>query len=369
MHNAEVRVDLHAIRNNVATLRTFTTAEIMAVVKADGYGHGMVRAARAALEGGATWLGVTTLDEALALRAADIDASVLCWLLTPGQPLVRGVAAGIHLSAADLGGLGEVVAAAREAQRPASVHLKIDTGLGRGGAAPADWPELVVAAAKAVEEGDIDVVGVWSHLANADVPDHPSNDAQVAAFVDALGVAEAFGITPRVRHLANSAATLTRPDTHFDLVRPGIAVYGLSPVEGQRFGLRPAMSVRARVMLAKRLPAGQGISYGHHYVTKSETTVAVVPIGYADGVPRAASGQAPVRVNGQTFPIAGRVCMDQIVLDVGDLPVRPGDEAVLFGGGDGEPHVDEWAAVCGTINYEIVARMGSNRTARVYVNG
>lgn len=367
MHNAEIRVDLGAIRANVARLKAGTTAEVMAVVKADGYGHGMVPCARAALAGGATWLGVTTLDEALALRAAGITAPVLAWLLTPGQPLAQGVAADIDLSAADQPRLAELVAAAREAGRCARVHLKIDTGLGRGGAARADWPGLVEAAAKAAADGDLDVVGVWSHLANSDIPDHPSIDAQVAAFTDALDVAARLGVTPRYRHLANSGATLTRPDTHFDLVRPGIAVYGLSPVEGQRFGLTPAMSVRARVMLVKRLPAGQGISYGHHYVTTAETTVAVVPVGYADGVPRAASGKGPVALGGQTFPIAGRVCMDQIVLDVGDLPVRAGDEAVLFGG-DG-PHVDEWAAVCGTINYEIVARMGSDRMARVYEGG
>jgi alanine racemase len=367
MHNAEIRVDLDAIRANVARLKAGTTAEVMAVVKADGYGHGMVPCARAALAGGATWLGVTTLDEALALRAAGITAPVLAWLLTPGLPLADAVAADVDLSAADRTRLAEVVAAARETGRCARVHLKIDTGLGRGGAARADWPGLVEAAAKAAADGDLDVVGVWSHLANSDVPDHASIDAQVAAFTDALDVAARLGVTPRYRHLANSGATLTRPDTHFDLVRPGIAVYGLSPVEGQRFGLRPAMSVRARVMLVKRVPAGQGISYGHHYVTTTETTVAVVPVGYADGVPRAASGLGPVSVGGQTFRIAGRVCMDQIVLDVGDLPVRAGDEAVLFGA-DG-PHVDEWAAACGTINYEIVARMGSDRMARVYDGG
>jgi alanine racemase len=367
MFNAEIRVDLSAVRHNVALLKAGTSAEVMAVVKADGYGHGMVPCARAALAGGATWLGVATLDEALALRAGGVTAPVLAWLLTPGLPLADAVAADVDLSAATLSLLDELVAAGRAVGRAPRVHLKVDSGLGRGGAAPTDWPALVEAAAKAAADGDLEVVGVWSHLANSDVPDHPSIDAQVAEFHAALDVAARLGITPRYRHLANSGATLTRPDTHFDVVRPGIAVYGLSPVAGQRFGLRPAMSVRATVMLTKRVPAGQGLSYGHTYVTSRETTVAVIPLGYADGVPRAASGRAPVSLNGERFPIAGRVCMDQFVLDVGDLPVRPGDEAVLFGAGG--PHVDEWAEVCGTINYEIVARMGSGRIARVYDGG
>lgn len=366
MHNAEIRVDLDAVRANVALLKAGTTAEVMAVVKADGYGHGMVPCARAALAGGATWIGVATLDEALALRAAGLTAPVLAWLLSPGLPLADGVAADVDLSVASQPLLAELVAAARSVGRAARVHLKVDSGLGRGGAATTDWPGLVEAAAKAAADGDLDVVGVWSHLANSDVPDHPSIDLQVKSFTDAVDVAARLGVTPRYRHLANSGATLTRPDTHFDLVRPGIAVYGLSPVVGQRFGLRPAMTLRASVMLAKRLPAGQGVSYGHAYVTTTETTVAVIPLGYADGIPRAASGLAPVAVGGAVLPIAGRVCMDQFVVDVGDRPVRAGDPAVLFGAGG--PHVDEWAAVCGTINYEIVARMGQ-RIPRVYDGG
>jgi alanine racemase len=367
MFNAEIRVDLDAVRHNVALLKAVTPAEVMAVVKADGYGHGMVPCARAALAGGATWLGVATLSEALALRTAGLTAPVLAWLLTPGLPLAEAVAADVDLSAASVSLLEEVVAAAGVAGRPARVHLKVDSGLGRGGAAPADWPALVEAAAKAAADGDLDVVGLWSHLANSDVPEHPSIGAQVDAFRSALDVAARLGVTPHYRHLANSGATLTRPDTHFDLVRTGIAVYGLSPIAGRRFGLRPAMTVRAAVMITKRVPAGHGLSYGHTYVTQRETTVAVIPVGYADGVPRAASGRAPVAVNGTRFPIAGRVCMDQFVLDVGDLAVRSGDEAVLFG--EGGPHVDDWAEACDTINYEIVARMGSGRIARVYAGG
>lgn len=367
MWQAEVRIDLGAIRTNVGILRAASSAEVMAVVKGDGYGHGMVPCARAALAGGATWLGVCTIGEALELRESGITVPVLAWLLAPGLPLADAVAADVDLAASSVDLLDEIAAAARTAGRTARVHLKIDTGLSRGGATARDWPALCEAAAKAQADGLIEAVGAWSHFVYADVPDHPTNDAQVAAFRDALAVARRCGITPRYRHLANSAATLTRPDAHFDLVRPGIAVYGLSPVPGRDFGLRPAMTVRARVLLTKRVGAGQGVSYGHAYRTPRESTLALLPLGYADGIPRAAGNAAPIRLGGANRIIAGRVCMDQVVLDCGDAPVEPGDEAVFFGPGDsGEPTADDWATAVGTINYEIVTRMGSTRVPRVY---
>ncbi|GAA2620646.1 alanine racemase [Paractinoplanes durhamensis] len=367
MWQAEVRIDLDAIRDNVALMRAGTSAEVMAVVKGDGYGHGLVPSARAALAGGATWLGAATLDEGLALRRAGIGVPVLAWLHSPGLPLHEGVEAGIDLSASSLHLVEELVTAARRAERTARVHLKLDTGLARAGATPAEWPALLEAAAKAQADGDIEVVGVWSHLVYADVPGHETTDRQLAEFADGLAVAERFGITPRYRHIANSAATLTRPDAHYDLVRPGIAVYGLSPVPGETFGLRPAMTARARVAQTKRVPGGQGVSYGHAYFTQRETTLALVPLGYADGVPRAASNAGPVQLGGKRRTVAGRVCMDQIVLDVGDDPVAPGDVATLFGpGDDGGPTADDWAEVVGTINYEIVTRFGSTRVPRVY---
>jgi alanine racemase len=367
MWQAEVRVDLDAIRDNLALIRGSTAAEVMAVVKGDGYGHGMVPVARAAIEAGATWLGGCTLGEALELRAAGITAPVLAWLLAPGVPLHEGVAADVDLSAATLSGLADVVAAARRVGRPARVHLKIDTGLSRSGALPADWPALIEEAAKGQADGVVEVVGVWSHFACADEPGHPSIDAQLEQFEAALAVAGRYGITPRYRHFANSAAILTRPDAHFDLVRAGIAMYGLSPIPSRDFGLRPAMTARARVMLTKRVPAGQGVSYGHTYVTPAETTLAVVPFGYADGVPRAASSGGPVALGGRVRHIAGRVCMDQVVVDCGDDEVAAGDLAVLFGPGDnGEPTADDWARVCDTINYEIVTRFGSARVPRHY---
>jgi alanine racemase len=368
MWQAEVRIDLDAIRDNVAMLRASTTAEVMAVVKGDGYGHGMLPSARAALAGGATWLGGCTLDESLELRRGGITAPVLAWLLTPGLPLHKGVAADVDLTAGSLDQLDEIVAAARIAERPARAHLKLDTGLARGGATPADWPMLLEAAAKAQAGGDVEVVGIWSHFASSDMPGHESIDRQLATFTEGLAVAGQFGISPRYRHIANSAAILTRPDAHFDLVRAGIAVYGLSPLPREfEPGLRPAMTARARVALTKRVPAGQGVSYGLTYVTERETTLALIPLGYADGVPRQASNAGPVRLGGRTRTIAGRVCMDQIVLDCGDDPVAPGDVATLFGpGDDGGPTATDWADVVGTINYEIVTRFGSQRVARVY---
>jgi alanine racemase len=328
----------------------------------------MLPVARAALAGGATWLGACTLGEALELRRGGITAPVLAWLLAPGLPLHEGVAADVDLNASDLAQLGELVAAARQAGRPARAHLKLDTGLARGGATRDEWPALLEAAAKAQADGEVEVVGVWSHFANADSPGHESVDHQLAAFADGLAVAERYGIEPRYRHIANSAATLTRPDSHYDLVRPGIAVYGLSPLPREYpTALRPAMTARARVALTKRVPAGQGVSYGHTYVTSRETTLAQVPLGYADGVPRSASNIGPVSLGGKTRTIAGRVCMDQIVLDCGDDPVAPGDVATLFGPGDGgTPTATDWADAIGTINYEIVTRFGSPRVPRVY---
>ncbi len=374
MWQAEVFVDLDAIEANVRLLRARTMAsasgggaELMAVVKGDGYGHGMAPAARAALRGGATWLGGCTVGEALALRQAGITAPVLAWLASPGTPYAPAVEANVDLTAATTAQLKEIVGAAQRVNKPARLHLKLDTGLGRGGSGVADWASLCEAAAKAQADGAIEMVGVWSHLANADEPEHPANDAQAAAFREGIEVAQRLGITPQYRHLANSAATLTRPDLHFDLVRCGIACYGLSPLAEPVPGLRPAMTARARVTLTKRVPAGQGVSYGHTYTTARSTTLAVVPLGYADGVPRAAGNRAPVRLGGSNRVIAGRVCMDQIVLDCGDDVVSAGDVAVLFGpGDDGGPTADDWARAVDTINYEIVTRFGSARVQRVY---
>lgn len=368
-------VDLDAIRDNVAVLRARAHgAGVMAVVKADGYGHGLVPSARAALAGGATWLGVAFLEEALALRTAGLDVPVLAWLFTSGEDLAPAVAAGVDLGVYDRAELDRARQAAVTCGRQARVHLKADTGLSRGGATPDVWPELCAAAAKAEADGTLAVTGLWSHFAFADGgPDHPVNSRQNAVFVQALDVASAAGLRPEVRHLANSAATLTAPSTHYDLVRPGVSVYGLSPVPElgapRDFGLRPAMSLRSHVALIKRVPAGSGVSYLHRYTTAADTTLALVPLGYADGVPRAATNTAEVLLAGRRRRIAGTVCMDQFILDLGDDEVAAGDEVVLFGAGDdGEPTAQDWAEVLGTIDYEIVTRVGA-RVPRVYVGG
>jgi len=364
-NRAEVVVDLDAIAANTAALRERVGRPLMAVVKADGYGHGLVPAARAALAGGADALGVTVLEEALALRAAGVTAPVLSWQHAPGEDYAAALAADVELSVNAGWALAEVVDAARATGRTARVQLFVDTGLSREGATPADWPALVAAAVRAQEDGDVVVTGLWSHLAYADAPTHPTIAAQVAVFEEATALARAAGLTEARRHLANSAATIALPHTWYDMVRPGVAVYGLDPLGGDpaQYGLRPAMTVRARVALTKRVPAGTGVSYGHTHHTAAETTLALVPVGYADGVPRAGGNRAPVLAGGVQRTIAGRVCMDQFVLEVGDDEIAPGDEVVLWGPGDaGEPTAQDWADVLDTIHYELVTRVGGRFT-------
>jgi alanine racemase len=365
------RIDLDAIRDNVAVLRGYApTAELMAVVKADGYGHGMVPSARSAIAGGATWLGVATAVEALGVRDAGIEVPMLAWLLAPDDDWSALVSRGVDVNVSAAWALEKAVTAALSHGRAARIHLKADTGLGRGGASRQDWPDLVEAAAKAQSDGTVEVVGVWSHLAYADEPAHPTIQRQQRAFTHAVSVATQAGLDPQVRHLANSAATLALPGAHLDLVRPGVAIYGLSPGphvgRSADLGLRPAMTVTSQVVLAKRVPPGQGVSYGHRYITERQTTLALVPMGYADGVPRHLTNLGEVLIAGRRRRISGTVCMDQFVVDVGDDDVHEGDEVVLFGPGDhGEPTADDWADAIGTINYEIVTRVGA-RVPRVH---
>ncbi|MET9373052.1 alanine racemase [Streptomyces sp. NPDC002992] len=375
---ARAEIDLGALRANVRTLRARVAphAQVMAVVKADAYGHGAIRCARAALDAGAAWLGTATPHEALALRAAGIteaDARILCWLWTPGDPWAEGIEAGLDMTVSGMWALREVVEAARATGKRARVQLKGDTGLGRNGCQPADWPELVGEALKAESQGLLKVTGLWSHFACADEPGHPSIASQLDVFRTLLDYAEKAGVEPEVRHIANSPATLTLPETHFDLVRPGIAMYGVSPGPevgtSADFGLRPVMSLKASIALVKHVPAGHGVSYGHHYVTEGETHLGLVPVGYADGIPRHASGRGPVLVGDKVRTVAGRVAMDQFVVDLGADTVEPGAEALLFGPGDrGEPTAQDWAEAADTIAYEIVTRIGA-RVPRVYVNG
>ncbi|MGV8976974.1 MAG: alanine racemase [Cellulomonas sp.] len=379
MFPARAVVDLAAIRGNVRALAAHArTAQVMAVVKADAYGHGLVPVARAALEGGATWLGTAQIAEAIALRAAGIDARVLTWLYAPGGPLEQAVAADIDVSVAAPWALDEVADGARRAGRTARVHIKVDTGLGRNGITPDRLEALLDDALRLQAEGVLDVVGIWSHFAFADEPAHPTVLAQAETFAGAIALAESLGARLEVRHIANSAATLTNPAVHYDLVRPGIAVYGLSPVPHlggpADFGLVPAMTLEAELATVKTVGGGQGVSYAHAYVTSGATTLGVVPLGYADGIPRHASGSdgrlgAPVRVGARRLGIAGRVCMDQFVLDLGPGALEVAGERVeLFGtGADGGPTAEDWALAAGTISYEIVTRLGS-RVPRVHVD-
>ncbi|MER5439323.1 alanine racemase [Streptomyces sp. NPDC002790] len=370
---ARAEIDLAALKANVRALRDHAPgAAFMAVVKADGYGHGMLPVARAAKGAGAEWLGAATAEEALELRAAGLTGRIMCWLWVPGGPWRAGIEADLDMSVSGMWALREVADAARAAGRVARIQLKADTGLGRNGCLPGDWPELVREALKAQRDGFVNVTGLWSHFACADEPGHPSIAAQLTTFREMVAYAEGEGVTPEVRHIANSPGTLTLPETHFDLVRPGIAMYGISPspevgTPGD-FGLRPVMTLKASLALVKHAPGGLGVSYGHHYVTPGETTLGLVPLGYADGIPRHASGTAPVLIGGKRRTIAGRVAMDQFVVDLGGDEPAAGDEAVLFGPGDGgEPTAEDWAVASGTIAYEIVTRIGS-RVPRVYVD-
>jgi alanine racemase len=364
----EIVVDLAAIRHNVATLkRMVAPAALMTVVKADGYGHGIVESARAARQGGADWIGVATVPEALLLRDKGDEGPLLCWLTLPADDedgsLAEAVEAGIDLTAYSVERLDQIVGAG---PRP-RVQLKVDTGLSRGGAALADWQQLVGRAAEHEQNGRARVTGVWSHFACSDEPEHPANDEQQSRFEDALRVAETAGLRPEVRHLANSAAAILRPSSRYDVVRVGLASYGLDPAPDVPHGtdLRPAMTVRTPLALSKTITSGEGVSYGHTWVAEADTTVGLVPVGYGDGVPRHGSNVLEVAVDDVRRPVRGRVCMDQVVVDLcGDLP-EPGTEVVLFGPGDhGEPTAQEWAVACGTISYEIVTRMGGRLVRR-----
>ena len=369
---AALVVDVDAIAANVRALRERSrSAELMAVVKADGYGHGLLPSARAAQAGGATWLGTATLAEALLLREAGIGGRILSWLHVPGTDFSAALEHDIDVSASAQWALDHIAAAARRTGRTARVHLKADTGLGRNGAYGKDFLDLVAAARLLESEQLLRVVGVWSHFAYADEPEHSTVRRQREVFEEAVRAVEAAGCRPEVRHLANSAATLTNPAVHYDLVRPGISVYGLSPVPQlggpEAYGLTPAMSLIARLANVKRVPAGQGVSYGHAYTTPTETKLGLVPLGYADGIPRHASNVGPVSVAGRHLAVAGRVCMDQFVIDLGpESQARAGDEVVLFGPDPGGPTAQDWADAVGTISYEIVSRVGP-RIPRVVV--
>ena len=358
MNMREAVIDTAAITENVRHLRRLTGTELIAVVKADGYGHGAVAAALAAIAGGADRLGVADVEEAMALRRAGIFSPLMAWLHAPGASFDEPAAAGVELGISSFDQLQQAAAAASPS-RPTAVHLKLETGLARNGIAPADWSMVLAEAARLERIGRLRVLGLFSHLANAS----PEDDlAAVRAFERGVIVAASVGLNPPLRHIAATHAAIALPEARLNCVRVGLGIYGLSPFEGRtsaELGLRPAMTLRGRVAAVRRVPAGTGVSYGHDHRTTRETTLALVPLGYHDGVPRVAAGRGPVVIGGRRFTVAGRVAMDQFVVDVGDAPVAVGDEAVLFGDSTlGAPSADDWADACGTINYEIVTRIG-----------
>jgi alanine racemase len=367
MH-AEAHVDLDVVAGNVAAIREqVTPSAVMAVVKAGGYGHGAVPAARAALRGGASWLGVVHVAEALELRAAGIGAPVLCLMAIGSDDHAAAIARDVDLAAGSVEMVTRIAAAAAATGRSARLHLKADTGLSRGGATAADWPPVVAAALRAQESGRVRVVGLWSHFASSDEPGNPSIAAQLTVFADAIEHAEKAGVVPEVRHIANTAAALTVPGARYDMVRIGGGIYGLSTLPGGAPApLRPAMTLRASLAQVKRVPGGTGVSYNHRYVTTAEANLGLVPLGYADGIPRAARGHWLAFARGRRWPIAGTVCMDQFVIDFGDEPVEAGEEVVLFGpGDDGAATAQEWGEALGTISYELVTGLG-HRIPRTY---
>ena len=370
---AQAVVDLDAIAHNVRLLREHAgSAQVMAVLKADGYGHGATQVARAALAAGASELGVATLDEALALRRDGVTAPLLAWLHAPGVDFAAALTADVQVAVSSARQLSDLLAAASVTGRTATVTVKVDTGLNRNGANRAELAAMLPVLAQARADEAIRLRGIMSHLACGDDPESAVNDLQAQRFSEFREQARDAGVTFEIAHLCNSPAAMTRPDLAYDMVRPGIAVYGQTPIASRGdMGLAPAMTLKCPVALVRSIKAGDSVSYGHTWTADRDTTVALLPIGYADGVFRSLSGRMDVLINGQRRRGVGRVCMDQFVVDLGPGPVdvTEGDDAILFGSGaQGEQTAQDWAELLGTINYEIVTSP-RGRVNRVYRGG
>ena len=364
----ELIIDLDAVAYNLGVMRERAGGvKVCGVVKANAYGHGMIEVARKLEEAGVDYLGVADVTEALQLRRAGIDAPILAWLHDPHEMFVEAVNEGIELGLANLDHLTRVAAAAEVSGRVVRVHLKVDTGLGRNGASAVEWPEVIRQAKGLVAEGFIQVVGIFSHLSSTG---EAEDLAQIVRFDAAVEVAKQAGLDFEMRHLTASDGSLNYPQARYEMVRIGVALYGLSPFtenQSKDFGLRPAMTATAYVTQVKRVPAGEGVSYGYQHRTTEETTLALVPVGYAEGLPRGASGKATASIHGKNYPISSRIAMDQFVLDVGDDDVTEGDLVTIFGDpAAGVPSADDLAFAADTINYEIVTRMGG-RFTRTYL--
>ena len=362
-NRAEARIDLACITANIKHIKQVSETPVMAVVKADAYGHGLVPVAQAALAAGASSLGVALLEEAITLREAGITAPILAWLVPPGSDFKLAVDNKIELAASSIKALEEI-AAVKSEFRP-KVHLEVDTGMSRGGFLD-EWGKI-----DGHHVANLDIVGIFSHFARADEPGEAQNDLQRKRFKEMVATVESFGYTNIVRHLSNSAATLKDHNSRFDMVRVGIAMYGLSPDvktlgNSATLGLKPAMQLRAKLHLVKTVPANSPVGYGAAAHTSAETKLGIVAMGYADGIPRIAQG-AGVFVDGKRAPIIGRVSMDQFVVDLGaESKAATGDWVIIFGDGStGEYTADDWGAASLSINYEIVTRIGP-RVSRIY---
>ena len=360
-NRAEANIDLTAIAANVKKLKTTSSSELMAVVKADAYGHGLVPVAKAALNAGASWLGVALVEEAHSLRAAGVTAPILAWLVSPGSNYAAAIDANIDLAVPSLDIFKEIVATGKRAR----IHIEVDTGMTRGGFLE-EWSEFLKS-----EFSKVEVVGVFSHFARADEVSEKQNQDQLINFNNAIADLAAVGVFPQLKHLANSAATITNQSAAFDLVRTGIAMYGLTPDlenlgTSKSLGLLAAMQVRAKLHLVKKVPANSPVGYGATESTSRDTVLGVVAMGYADGIPRVAKA-AGVFFAGKRCPIIGRVSMDQFVVDLGAASTaKSGDWVSIFGPGTQENYTaDDWANASGSVNYEIVTRIGP-RVPRIY---
>jgi alanine racemase len=374
MSRARAEVNLAAIAGNLKLIKGKTKSEVLAVVKADAYGHGLVAVAKTVEQAGADWLGTALLEEAITLRNAGITKPIIAWLTPKGEDFKTAINLDIDLSISSVELLAEIAAAGKIINKVPRVHIELDTGMNRGGFGD-ELPLVISEIANQAKAGSINVVGIWSHFARADEPEILMNQTQLSRFNSVVEQLKTAGITYQYLHLANSAASLTNQNAHKNIIRWGIGLYGLSPDINNMgssldLGLKPAMKLIAKLQLVKAVKAGQGVGYGSTATTKEDTKLGVVTMGYADGIPRNASNLAGVFVAGKRAPLIGRVSMDQFVVDLGASSLaKTGDEVIVFGDGSGgEYTIDEWAKACGTINYEIVTRIGT-RVPRIYPRG
>lgn len=371
MSRASAEINLSAITQNFKSIKSRTTADVLAVVKADAYGHGLIPVSKALEEAGADWFGTALLEEAINLRKAGILKPIISWLTPLGEDFKSAIDLDIDLGIPSIDLLDEVIKAASLTGKTARIHLEIDTGMSRGGVL-SEWDQLIKSVLVGVNLKQLKVIGIWSHFARADEPDELMNQEQLSLFEEKVNQAKVAGIDAQFIHIANSAALFTNKSTHKNIIRSGIALFGLSPDvktigDSSSLGLKPAMKLKAKLNLVKDVKAGSSVGYGGTAVLKSDTKLGVVALGYADGIPRNTNNLAGVFVDKKRAPIIGRVSMDQFVVDLGITSnAKTGDEVIVFGDGSGgEYTADEWAKAANTINYEIITRIGP-RVPRIY---